>query len=167
MMDRISICESLAKRNEIHPFLKRMVAGDKKWVAYDNIVQKLSWSKRREAAQTVAEKGLTARKVLLCIWWDLKQIIYYQLLPYGQTLISYLYCQQLDHLKLTIDQKQAIIVQQKRYCVPSGQLQTTHGYSDSPETLGAWLGSFNASTIQSGPGTKRLPPFSGIAKLPE
>ncbi|GFU24487.1 hypothetical protein TNCV_2264471 [Trichonephila clavipes] len=30
----------------------------------------------------------------------------------------------------------ARIGQQKRCCVPSGQLQTTHVYSDSPETLG-------------------------------
>ncbi|GFV73264.1 histone-lysine N-methyltransferase SETMAR [Trichonephila clavipes] len=40
MMDRISIYEALAKRNEIDPFLKRMVTGDEKWVTYDNIVQK-------------------------------------------------------------------------------------------------------------------------------
>ncbi|GFT74179.1 mariner Mos1 transposase [Trichonephila clavipes] len=46
MMDQISICEALAKRNEIDAFLKRMVTGDKKWVTYDNIVRKRSWSKR-------------------------------------------------------------------------------------------------------------------------
>ncbi|GFW92878.1 hypothetical protein TNCV_3495111 [Trichonephila clavipes] len=72
MMDRISICEALAKRNEIDPFLKRMVTGDEKWVTYYNIVRKRSWSKCGEAAQTVAKLGLTARKVLLCIWWDWK-----------------------------------------------------------------------------------------------
>ncbi|GFW20056.1 histone-lysine N-methyltransferase SETMAR [Trichonephila clavipes] len=38
MMDRISICEALAKQNEIDPFLKRMVTGDEKWVTYYNIV---------------------------------------------------------------------------------------------------------------------------------
>ncbi|GFW94162.1 histone-lysine N-methyltransferase SETMAR [Trichonephila clavipes] len=32
MMDRISICKALAKRNEIDPFLKRMVTGDEKWI---------------------------------------------------------------------------------------------------------------------------------------
>ncbi|GFU13884.1 hypothetical protein TNCV_940631 [Trichonephila clavipes] len=72
MMDRISISEALAKRNEINPFFKRMVTGDEKWVTYDNIVRKRSWSKRGEAAQKVARPGLTARKVLLCIWWDWK-----------------------------------------------------------------------------------------------
>ncbi|GFX81796.1 mariner Mos1 transposase [Trichonephila clavipes] len=66
---------------------------------------KRSWLKRREAAQMAAKPGLTARKVLLCIWWDWKGIIYYELLPYGQTLNSDLYCQQLKHLHLAIEQK--------------------------------------------------------------
>ncbi|GFY11666.1 histone-lysine N-methyltransferase SETMAR [Trichonephila clavipes] len=39
MMDRISICEALAKRNEIDPFLKRMMIGDEKWVTCYNIVR--------------------------------------------------------------------------------------------------------------------------------
>ncbi|GFU86750.1 histone-lysine N-methyltransferase SETMAR, partial [Trichonephila clavipes] len=80
MMDRISICEALVKRNEIDPFLKWMVTGDEKWVTYYNIVRKRSWSKCGEAAQT-------------------------EMLPHGQTLNSGLYCQQLERLKLVIDQK--------------------------------------------------------------
>ncbi|GFU69178.1 histone-lysine N-methyltransferase SETMAR [Trichonephila clavipes] len=71
----------------------------------DNIVRKRSWSKRGEAAQTVTKPGLMVRKVLLCIWWDWKGILYYELLPYGQTLNSDIYCQQLDRLKLAIEQK--------------------------------------------------------------
>ncbi|GFS52761.1 mariner transposase [Trichonephila clavipes] len=43
--------------------------------------------------------------VLLCIWWNWKEVIYYELLSYGQTLNSDLYCQQLERLKLVIDQK--------------------------------------------------------------
>ncbi|GFV98187.1 mariner Mos1 transposase [Trichonephila clavipes] len=83
-----------------------MVTGDKKGVTYDHIVRNPLWSKRSEAVQTVAKPEIAVRKVLLCIWWDWKGIIYYELLPYGQTLNSDLYCQQLGHLKLAIDQKQ-------------------------------------------------------------
>ena len=71
---RMDACESLLNRNKIDPFLKRMVTGDKKWVTYDNV-------KRGEAAQTVTKPGLTARKVLLCVWWDWQGIIHYELLP--------------------------------------------------------------------------------------
>ncbi|GFU65196.1 mariner Mos1 transposase [Trichonephila clavipes] len=83
-----------------------MVTGDKKWVTYDNIVQKLLWSKRGKAAQTVVKPGLMAKKVLLCIWWDWKGIIYYELLLYGQILNTDLYCQQVDRLQLKIDNGQ-------------------------------------------------------------
>ncbi|GFX32868.1 histone-lysine N-methyltransferase SETMAR [Trichonephila clavipes] len=38
MMDLISICEALAKGNEIDPFHKRMVTGDEKWVTHTTIL---------------------------------------------------------------------------------------------------------------------------------
>ena len=47
---RISICDSMLKRNETDPFLKRIITGDEKWLVYDNVVRKRSWSKRDEAA---------------------------------------------------------------------------------------------------------------------
>ncbi|GFW28851.1 mariner Mos1 transposase [Trichonephila clavipes] len=87
-----------------------MVTGDEKWVIYDNIVRKQSCSKRGEAAH---KPGLTARKVLLYIWWDWKGTLYYELLPYGQTLNSDLYCQQLYSLKLTIDHERPELANRK------------------------------------------------------
>ena len=90
-------CESLLNRNKIDPFLKRTVTGDEKWITYDNVKRKQSWSKSGETAQ-VAKPGLTARNVLLCVLWDWQGIIHYELLPYVQTLNSDLYCQQLDRL---------------------------------------------------------------------
>jgi len=32
LIDRITICEMLLKRNEMEPFLKRIIIGDEKWV---------------------------------------------------------------------------------------------------------------------------------------
>ncbi|GFY10807.1 mariner transposase [Trichonephila clavipes] len=64
MINRIFNCEAFAKRNGIDPFLKRMVTGDKKWITHDNIVRKRLWSKRSEAAQTVAKPGLASRKLV-------------------------------------------------------------------------------------------------------
>jgi len=67
LIDRISICESLLKRNEIKPFSKRLITGDEKGITYDNNVQKRSWSKQGEAPQMMAKPGLTSRKMMLCM----------------------------------------------------------------------------------------------------
>ena len=40
MMDRINICDTLLKRNEIEPFLKKMITDDEKWITYDNPTKK-------------------------------------------------------------------------------------------------------------------------------
>ncbi|GFX73489.1 mariner Mos1 transposase [Trichonephila clavipes] len=90
-----------------------MVTEGEKWVTYDNNVRKRSLSKRGEAAQTVAKPGLTAMKVLLCIWWDWKGIIYNKMLLYDQTLNLDIYCQRLGRLKLAIDQKRSKLAKRR------------------------------------------------------
>lgn len=90
-----------------------ILTGDEKWITYDNVERKRSWSKAGEASQTVAKPGLTARKVLLCVWWDWKGILYYKLLPYGKTLKKELYCEQLTRLKQAIDQKRPELAHRK------------------------------------------------------
>jgi len=112
-MDQISICESLLKRNEIEPFLKRLITGDEKWITYDNNVRKKSWSKQGEASQTVAKPGLTSRKVMLCVWWDWKGNVHYELLPPGQTIDFNLYCQQLERLRQAIERKRPELINRK------------------------------------------------------
>jgi len=41
LMDRISISESLLKRNEIEPFFKQFITGDEKWIMYDKYTKKI------------------------------------------------------------------------------------------------------------------------------
>ena len=77
---RISICDSLLKRNETDPFLKRIITGDEKWVVYDNVVRKRSWSKRDEPAQSTSEADIHQKKVMLSVWWNFKGIVYFELL---------------------------------------------------------------------------------------
>ncbi|GFX89215.1 histone-lysine N-methyltransferase SETMAR-like protein [Trichonephila clavipes] len=62
MMGRISICEALTKRDEIDPFLKRMVTGEEKWITYTR--QYCAKTIMVEAAQTVAKPRLTSRKII-------------------------------------------------------------------------------------------------------
>jgi len=42
LMNRISFCNSLYKRNEETPFLKQVVTGDEKWIIYNNVERKRS-----------------------------------------------------------------------------------------------------------------------------
>ena len=92
---RISICDSLLKRNETDPFFNRIITGGEKWVVYDNAVRKRSWSKRDEPAQSTSKADIHQKKVMLRVWWDFEGIVYFELLPRNQTINSNVYCGQL------------------------------------------------------------------------
>ena len=76
ILDRISSCDSLLKHNENVPFLKQIVTGDEKWILYNNAEQKRSWGKRNEPPPTTSKAGLHPKKVMFCIWWDWKGVLY-------------------------------------------------------------------------------------------
>ncbi|XP_024222499.2 histone-lysine N-methyltransferase SETMAR isoform X1 [Bombus impatiens] len=101
-MNRILICDLLIQRNKTEPFLEKLITGDESWILYDSIARKRSWSSRDKCPPTVARPGLHPKKVLLSIWWDWKGILYYELLPEGQTINSEKYCTQLEKLKEAI-----------------------------------------------------------------
>jgi len=105
LIDRITICEMLLKRNKIETFLKWIVTGDEIWVKYENIKRKRSWSKAGDLPQTISKSGLMANKVMLSVWWNWMEIVHYELLQSGETINSVLYCAQLDRLNEAIQKE--------------------------------------------------------------
>ncbi|GFW80326.1 histone-lysine N-methyltransferase SETMAR [Trichonephila clavipes] len=43
---RVNVCDLLLKRQGNDPFLKRIITGEEKWVVYNNVKCKRSWSKK-------------------------------------------------------------------------------------------------------------------------
>ena len=113
LLDHISACNSLLKRNENVPFLKQIVMGDEKWILYNNMEWKRYWDKGDEPPPTTPKAGLHPEKVM-CIRWDWKGVLYYELLLENQTINSNKYCSQLDQLKTALHQKHPESVNRKR-----------------------------------------------------
>ena len=65
---RINACDLHLKRNEFDLFLKRIIIGDEKWIFYNNVVQKRSWSKPDETLQTTSKAELHQENIILSVW---------------------------------------------------------------------------------------------------
>jgi len=87
LIDWISICESLLKRNKIESFLKRAYYG--RW-KLDHVRQKCTKKivvKARWRFINGSKARINAKKSdAVCEWWDWKEIVYYELLPPNQTI---------------------------------------------------------------------------------
>ena len=113
LLEHISACDSLLKCNENVPFLKQIVMGNEKWILYSNVEWKRSWGKRNEPPPTTPKASLHPKKMMFCIWWDWKRVLYYELLPENQMINSNKYCSQLDQLKAALNENRPETVNRK------------------------------------------------------
>jgi histone-lysine N-methyltransferase SETMAR len=95
---------------------------------------------------------------MLCIWWDMKGIIYYELLDRNLTVTAERYRQQLRRLEEAIQQKRP----GRRHGVilhHDNARPHTHCKHDECGHSGPRLGDFPTSALLSGPCLIGLPPL--------
>ena len=108
---RINACDLHLKRNEFDLFLKRIITGDEKWIVYNNFVRKRSRSKCDEPPQITSKAELHQKKIVLFVWWDWKDLVFFELLP--RTINSDVYCRQLSKWNAAITEKRPELVNRK------------------------------------------------------
>lgn len=102
---RFCMSEMLLERHKKKSFLHRIVTGDEKWIYYENSQRKKSYVKPGQPAKSTPKRNIHCAKVMLCVWWDQKGVVYYELLPSGQTIKGPLYRTQLIRLKRALKEK--------------------------------------------------------------
>ena len=114
VLDPISPCDSLLQFNENISFLKLILMGNENWILDNNVEWKRLSGKWNKPPPTTPKAGLHAKKVMLCMWWDWKGVLYYELLPENQTINCNKCYSRLDQLKAALDEKCSELVNRKR-----------------------------------------------------
>jgi [histone H3]-lysine36 N-dimethyltransferase SETMAR len=74
---RVDVCDFLLKHQENGIFLKHIITGDEKWVVYNNIKSKRSWSKKDEPVQSTLKADIHQKTMMLYVWWYFKGIVFF------------------------------------------------------------------------------------------
>uniref|UniRef100_A0A5S6QSI7 HTH_48 domain-containing protein n=1 Tax=Trichuris muris TaxID=70415 RepID=A0A5S6QSI7_TRIMR len=93
---------SLLVRNEVEPFLDRIVTCDEKWIFYDNRKRSGQWLEADARPCQVARPNNQQKKIMVTVWWSMGGIIHYSFLNLGETMTGEKYCSELEtmHEKL-------------------------------------------------------------------
>ena len=104
---RFFTCEQLLQRQKRKGFLHRIVTGDEKWIHYDNPKRKKVYAKPGQAGPSQPKEDIHGMKVMLCIWWDMKGVVYYELLEPDETITGQRYRLQLMRLSRALREKRS------------------------------------------------------------
>ena len=97
-------CEFLFDRFKRKSFLHRIIIGDGKWIYFDNKIPSAKNHGQPSKSQPVL--NIHRKHALLCIWWDQKGAVYYELLKPGEMVTGDRYREQLIKLNQTLKRQQ-------------------------------------------------------------
>jgi len=85
---RFFTCEQLIQRQQRKNFLHRIVTGDEKWIFYDNSKKKKYYTKPSQSLPSTStpRPNIHGSKIMLCIWWNQKSFVYYELLKSSDSI---------------------------------------------------------------------------------
>lgn len=88
---RKTMCEFFLKLQK-NIFVSIFFTGDKRWIHRDNPKHKAAWVNTSESRlSTFIKKHIGGSKVVLCIFRDIKYVVYYKKLKPLETLMNVMY----------------------------------------------------------------------------
>lgn len=103
---RLDACMQLLTFRRSHEWLRNLITGDEKWVMYVNHTRKRQWLAVGQTGIATPKSDLHPKMVMLSVWWGVKGVVHWELLPTGSTITADLYCQQLDRVAAKLQGKQ-------------------------------------------------------------
>jgi histone-lysine N-methyltransferase SETMAR len=102
---RVECCQHLLSLHRQFNWLDNIITGDEKWVLYTNTTRRHQWLQPGERARPTPKPGLHPKKRLLCVWWSVSGIVYWELLPEKSTITATKYCLQLMNIASEIQKR--------------------------------------------------------------
>ena len=94
-------------------FLHCIITGDEKWIDYNNPKHRRLWVKPGHASTLTAKLNIHGSKLLLCIWWDQLDVVYYEPLKLAETITGDHY--QLQLMCLSWALKKKLLLNEQRH----------------------------------------------------
>ena len=105
---RVNVCSSLLsqlKRAGSNKFWDSILISDEKWIVYDNTSKRSQSLESERSSIRMRKTNKSYKKLLVCVWWNTRGLVHFEILQNVQTINSELNCQQLDRVSRALNFK--------------------------------------------------------------
>lgn len=106
----MEIATRLLRRHRRSPFFEYIVTCDEKWIPFVNDERHGEWRSPGQKPGQTPRKDFRAKKAMLCVWWDRRGPIFWELLEQGKTVKSGVYCEQLDRVRRALRNRRIPVI---------------------------------------------------------
>lgn len=131
---RLQVCQQLLNNPLDDRFFKTIVAMDEKWILLNNPNKKWQWLSPNESALSYPKLRRFDKKVMISVFWNCDGMLFFELLPDGQSITSDTYSSQLKHLHDVMKVKYPHLINRKRVLLQADNAKP-HTSRKSMETL--------------------------------
>ena len=104
------IATKLLLRHRRDPFFEYVVTYDEKWIPFVNDERHGEWSSSGQKPGQTPRKDFRAKKAMLCVWWDRRGPIFWELLEQGKAVNSGVYCEQLENTRRALRNRRIPVI---------------------------------------------------------
>ena len=102
---RVAIPGILVRRSSKSDSFDSIFTGDVKWNRCDKKIRKRQWFDSSEAPKPTPKLCIHRNKVMLCVWWNSKGLVYFELLDSVPTVTAKSYQGELNRMDQTLSIK--------------------------------------------------------------
>ncbi|VDO21103.1 unnamed protein product [Haemonchus placei] len=96
------MAEILLRRSKNSGFLDSIVTSDEKWICFDNATRKRRRLDAGDTPNPTPKANIHDKKVMLCVWWNSKGLMCFEVFDSGQTATMNIYKDQLNRVDQTL-----------------------------------------------------------------
>ncbi len=95
---RVEACRILWSKSKDFSWLGQLITMDETYIIFTNPPSRGQWVDEEEKPEPVAKAGQHPQQVLLCVWWTVDGVIYYDVLPPRAMMTAEVFSTQIDNV---------------------------------------------------------------------
>src|SRR5689334_21609807 len=95
---RVNLSSILLSKSKTSGFWDSILTSDETWLPYENVQLHGQWADRGQPSVPTPRPPIHGKKVMVCVWWNTRGVVHFEVLDQGDTVKTRLYAEQLGRV---------------------------------------------------------------------